>query len=631
MLSAARGAPMTQEEHREPLSSEVKRLEGEVGTHAHHPLLHLPIFEQLKQRNVIRVAVLYFVVCWLILDPVHVVFHMLEVPAWANRLVVVLMALGFPAVVIFAWVYEITPEGLKPTVEVPHEKSLRKLTGRRLDRAIIAVLAVALAYFVVDKFWLSQQTAEAGRAAVSTAPPGRQSSAVPENSIAVLPFVDMSEKKDQEYFSDGLSEELIDLLTKVPDLRVPARTSSFFFKGKSEDIATIAQKLHVAHVLEGSVRKAANTIRVTAELVRADNGYHLWSETYDRDLKDVFKVQDEIAGAVVSALKVKIDPGREALNSHRTSNAEAHNYYLLGRQFLNRLNLDGGRRAVEAFSKAIALDPNYAAAYAGLAMSEFFVADLTGGMAELERAQAAADKAVTISPGEADGYAARGYIRFEKHWDWAAAQADYAKALALDPADSTVQRRYGQLLGSLGRLPEAIAATRKATELDPLSEPAWQSLDQLLIASGDSAGASEANRRALEIQPESTYALSDLGTLQLLENKAAEALATFRKVDVERVTFRLAGIAIAEHTLGHEKESQQALEELIAKRAQLSAYQIAEAFAWRGENGKAFEWLERAYQQRDGGLTTIKTDPLLASLSDDPRYKALLRKMNLPE
>src|SRR6516162_5806197 len=316
---------MATEEQREPLSSQVKRLEGEVGPHAHHPLLHLSLFEQLRHRNVFRVAVLYLVVCWLILDPLHVVFHMLDVPVWANRLVLMLMAVGFPAVVIFAWVYEITPEGLKPTVEVPHHRSIRKITGRRLDRAIIAVLAVALSYFIVDKFWISrhvappqaQTSATTETAARATAAPATVATfAPPPHSIAVLPFVNLSGDASQDYFSDGLTEELLNSLAEIDGLQVAARTSSFSFK-EHPDIATVAHKLNVGAVLEGSVRRSANTVRVTAQLVNAVTGFHVWSKTYDRNLGDVLKLQTEIATEVATALEVtllgdlsaKIEPG----------------------------------------------------------------------------------------------------------------------------------------------------------------------------------------------------------------------------------------------------------------------------------------------------------------------------------
>jgi serine/threonine-protein kinase len=451
---------------------------------------------------------------------------------------------------------------------------------------------------------------------------------VSDKSIAVLPFVDMSEHKDQEYFSDGLSEELIDMLTKVSELRVPARTSSFYFKGKQATIADIAKALGVAHVLEGSVRKSGNTLRVTAQLIRADNGYHVWSETYDRKLEDIFKVQDEIANAVVTALRVHLLPTQPVV-SHRALNPEAYNQLLLGRQFQNRASLDSFRRAVEAYSKAIALDPNYAAAYAGLAYAEAHLWDQTGDPGGMRRAEAAADRAVALAPEQADGYAARGFVRSVFSWDWAGAQSDFAKALLLDPTDSTVQRRFGSLMASLGGLPEAVVALRKATALDPLSNGAWEHLGRYLTFSRDFAGAHEALHRALEIQPESPYGLNDLGELLLLEGNAAEALAMFRKIVNE--DFRLAGIAMAEHTVGRAKESQQALDELIAKYAHEAAFQIAYSYAWRGEKDKAFDWLERAYQQRDGGLAEVKGDPLLASLRGDLRYKALLHKMNLPE
>ncbi len=452
-------------------------------------------------------------------------------------------------------------------------------------------------------------------------------SAVPEKSIAVLPFVNLSSDKDQEYFSDGLTEELIDQLSKIPDLRVPARTSSFYFKGKSDDAASIAQKLHVANLLEGSVRKAGTHLRVTAELIRADNGYHLWSETYDRELKDVFKVQDEIAGAVVAALKLQLATAKP-VGSQRTTSTEAYNAYLLGRQFANRRNVDGWRRAIDDFHRAIALDPDYAAAYAALAVAEGYSADFAGDAAGRQRAVAAADKAVALAPDQVDGYAARGYLRFTLTSDWTGARADLAKALALDPTDSNAQRRYGQLLGLLGDLPGAVAAARKATELDPLSDPAWQSVAMLLAYQGNLAGARAAVDRALEIAPESELSLNTLATVQLLQGEAAQALETARRNKDE--AFSPAGIAMAQYTLGHPQDSQQALDGLIAKHAQDSAYQIAQIYAWRGEQDKAFEWLTRAVNLHDGGLSTCNYDPILAPLNGDPRFAVLKAKLGLP-
>ena len=305
---------------------------------------------------------------------------------------------------------------------------------------------------------------------------------------------------------------------------MPARTSSFFFKGKSDDIATIAEKLRVAHVLEGSIRKADATIRVTAHLIRADNGYHLWSKTYDRDVKEIFQVQDEIAGVVVEALKAKLIPTQRAA-AHRTSNTEAYNAYLLGQQLYKRQNPTSLRRAVEAYRKAIALDPNYAAAYAGLASAEAFLADATGDAAGFNRAQAAADadKAVALAPEHADGYAARGVLRRDLSWDWVGAKSDLEKALALNPGDSVTLVQYSWLLVTLGRLTEAVAAAKEAIRIDPLSDFAWMTLGGALTYGRDWVAAQQALRRALDIEPESLYSLLFLCEVQLLEGKAADA------------------------------------------------------------------------------------------------------------
>jgi serine/threonine protein kinase/Tfp pilus assembly protein PilF len=453
--------------------------------------------------------------------------------------------------------------------------------------------------------------------------------AATDKSIAVLPFVDMSEKKDQEYLSDGLAEELIDLLAKVPQLHVIARTSSFSFKGKSDDIPTIARKLNVANILEGSVRKSGTRLRVVTRLIRADSGQDIWSETYDQELKDVFKLQDQLAGAVVAALKVHLLASQQLSSTHRTENTEAYNQYLLGRQFADRETLDDWRRAIKAYRKAIELDPDFAAAYAGLSIAEFEEADQTGDDAGYDRAMASAEKAVALAPEQAEGYAARGTLRDIVTWDWTGADADVQKALALDPGNSRVQESYGNLLADLGRLPEAIAADKKAIELDPLSSFTWEQLAWHFIEEGQLAAAHDATERGLEISPDNRFGLYNLGRVQLLEGKVSEATATFRKENAD--DFRLTGISMAAHSLGHAQESQQALEELIAKYSQRSAYEVAEVYAWRREKDKAFEWLHRAYRQRDTSLTFVKFDPILAALHSDPRFVAFLRKMKLPE
>jgi len=451
--------------------------------------------------------------------------------------------------------------------------------------------------------------------------------AVSEQSIAVLPFADMSEKRDQESFSDGLAEELLDLLTKTRELQVTARTSSFYFKGKQVTVPDIARILKVAHVLEGSVRKSGNAMRVTTELIRASDGVRLWSETYDRNLDDVFRVQNDIASAVVKALKIRLLPTEQPANLPRPANSEAYYQYLLGKGFRSR-GMDGWPLALQAFRKAIALDPGYAPAYARLAAAENFVADRTNDAAGFRRAVDAAERAVALAPGIPDGYAARAFMRYTILWDWKGAGDDLDKALTLEPNNAAVQGSYGDLLYTLGRLPEAIAAARKSTEADPLSAPTWISLGVDLYSSGDMPQARHALERSFEINPHSTYIRWHLGVLELLDGQPQKAQAHFQQV--KQPELRLDGIAISEHTLGHAKASQAALDELIKSLPNEAASQIAEVYAWRGEKDNAFAWLNRAYAQRDGGISDVKSNPLLASVRTDPRFQAFLRKMQLP-
>jgi len=604
---------------------------------------------------VFKAGAAYLALGWVVVQVTATVVPALNLPATAVPIVTWIGVIGFPFVILFSWIYELTPEGLKRESEVDRSASITHVTGRRLDYTIIALLVVAIGLFAFHEFRGGQKATDANPGAPestqaasspTTAQPGAPSAsaakipdaatgAIPEidkdPSIAVLPLINMSEDKNNEYFSDGISEELLNLLAQVPKLRVIARTSSFAFKGEKVDLGDVARKLHVASILEGSVRKAGDTVRITVQLIRASDSSHLWSEDYDRKLTDVFKVQDEIAAAVVEQLKIKLLPNQQVTNAHRTANTEAYNQYLLGNQFYNRGTVDGYRRAATAFRQAVALDPGYAAAHAGLAYAEAYAADFAETAAEsaagMQRALAAADKAIALVPDLADGYAARGFLRSQFTWDWVAGQADLEKALALDPGDSFVQRRYGILLWSLGRAPEAIAAMRKAIELDPLSSGAWSNLGAIQFASGQLPAAREALNRALAFNPESNLANFYLGMVELFEGHAQEALTPFRRAGEPFSQF---GIAMAEHTLGHAREAQQALDEVIAKDAHDGAYQIAGVYGWRGETDKTFEWLERAYAQHDGGIAVIKTDPLLKSVRGDPRFAAMVKKLGLP-
>jgi len=600
----------------------------------------LSLIDELKRRNVFKAGAAYLALGWVVTQVTSTVAPVLHLPEWISPVVIWIGVIGFPFVILFSWIYELTPEGLKREREVDRSASITHITSRRLDYIIIVLLVVAIGLFAFDRFSPRKaervvSSGEAATPALTSASAPSTATAAPaagDNSIAVLPFVDMSQARDQEYFSDGLSEELLNLLAQVPQIRVIARTSSFAFKGKEVGVAEISKTLNVANVLEGSVRKSGETLRITAQLIRTADSSHLWSETYDRQLTDVFKVQDEIAAAVVAQLKVKLLPAQQVTNAHRTASTEAYNQYLLGNQYFSRNSNEAYRLAVAAYQKAVALDPGYAAAYAGLASAEMYAADYAETAEEnaagRQRAQAAVDKAIGLAPDLADGYAVRGWMRASMTWDWSGGRADYDKALALEPGNALVHRRIGLLLLSLGHMPESIVATRRAIELDPLSAGAWNNLGATYYMNPDQfREAREAFDHALSLNPESNFALANLATLELLEGRGQEALSLSRRAGE---VWRQTGVAMAEHTLGHARESQQALDELIAKYAHDSAYQVADVYAWRGEADKAFEWLERAYVQHDGGLSSIKDDPVLKLLWSDPRFAAMVKKMGLP-
>jgi TolB-like protein/Flp pilus assembly protein TadD len=452
-------------------------------------------------------------------------------------------------------------------------------------------------------------------------------------SIAVLPFVDMSAERDQEYFSDGLAEEILNSLAQIDGLRVAGRTSSFFFKGKNEDLRNIGRQLGVAHVLEGSVRKQGDRVRITTQLISVDDGFHLWSQTYDRGLTDVFAVQDEIGRAVSEVLKIKLLPRPRQSAAAQVVPPAAYNEFLLGRQLYNLGSKDGSRRSAEAFRKAIRLAPGYAPAWAALAFARyawayFFAETATDFRAAQEEAFAAAEKAIALDPADAKGYSSRGHLRSAYRYDWAGAQADFQRALALSPGDIGALHGNASVLASLGRIEEAIGTQRRLAELEPLSPRVFSMLGFLYTAVGEYALSGKAHDRALEISPDLPEAPFGQGTNALLQGQAQVALERFGKASLDYL--RLTGIALAQEELGQRMEADLALRTLIDRFAGIAAYQVAQVYSWRGDRDRAFAWLERATAQHDPGVTYVKYDPLLKNLRGDPRYAELLKGMNLP-
>jgi len=444
----------------------------------------------------------------------------------------------------------------------------------------------------------------------------------------VLPFVDMSEKHDQEYFSDGLSEELLDLLAKTQGLEVIARTSSFYFKGKQVTIAEIANTLHVAHLLEGSVRKAGRTMRVTAQLIRAKDGVHLWSDTYDRDLRDVFKVQDEIAAAVVKALQVKLLSTSVKSQSEPRS-ADAYNLYLQGQYFARRASNVDVERGIASLRQAIALAPEFAPAHAELANAYFY--DATFGSAprgRLDDARAEVDQALRLDPTLPLAHNVRSQLALVS-WDWAGAKTQLDEALASAPRDPEALFRRGILARALGHPAEALVDFHNGLELDPLRVLWHVQLAMLLDALGQPDEARAAAETAIAINPTVSKAHLLVGLLDLNAGHIDTASAAMEREPAEY--YRLEGQAIVAFATKRTAESDTLLHQLIEKHQDTAAVQIAQAYAYRGERTKAFDWLDRAVLQRDPGIVNVKTDPLFAGLRGDGRYKAVLRKMNLPE
>jgi tetratricopeptide (TPR) repeat protein len=421
------------------------------------------------------------------------------------------------------------------------------------------------------------------------------------------------------------------MLTKIQGLHVPARTSSFYFKGKSEDIPTIAKRLLVAHVLEGSVRKSGNHLRVTAQLVRADNGYHLWSETYDRNLDDIFKVQDEIAGAVVKALEVSLMDA-EIQRVAPTGNSEAYTLYLQGRAILSRGNSTDDAKVVGYLRQAIQLDREFAPAWAqlSLALTDQYLVGLVPYQRARDEALRAAQEALKIDPTLADAHISMARVHFLLEWDWASAELEIQRAIQLDPGDALAQHWAGILAWTFGDLEKAIGLFQHAVDLDPLSAVHYTWLGHADLAVGRYAAAELALRKALELEPPDAFgAAGDFIKLLLARGRPADAISASKQVEDEKD--RLCGQALAYFALGRKDASDTALADLKRRSADADAWDIARIHAYRGEIDEAFDWLNRAYRQRDGAIYEIKTDWLLTKLRGDPRYKAFLRKMNLPD
>jgi TolB-like protein/Flp pilus assembly protein TadD len=461
-------------------------------------------------------------------------------------------------------------------------------------------------------------------------------------SIAVLPFVNMSRDEENEYFADGLAEELLNVLSKVRGLRVASRTSAFSFKGTKVDIPTVAQKLNVATILEGSVRKAGKRVRITAQLVQVATDSHLWSETYDRELADIFAVQDDIAQSVVKELRrallgdqpdalasATVKAEVQVARKGRGENAEAYRLYLKGRFLVARRTRENVAEGVKYLKQAIELDAEYALGWAALASAQAIEAGSawTPYGEGYGHAREAAERALALEPDLAEGHVALGRVRMGYDWDWSGADASLRRALELAPGNAEVVLAAAYVAGDLGRLDEAIALSRRGIVLDPLNAQGHRYLGMFSLYAGLLEQAGAALKEALELNPQGgiTYVL--LGQVYLAQGRFAEALAAFKKESHEGL--RLLGLSAAYHALGRKAQSSAALEQL--SELPVHAFSIAQGYAYCGDVDQAFEWLERAYTQRNPGLNQVKLQPLLRNLHGDPRWQPFLKKMGLAD
>jgi len=568
-------------------------------------------FAEMKRRRVFRVMAVYGAVAFVVLQVADIALPGLGLPEWTITMILALALLGLPFAIVLAWAFESTPEGIKRTEEAAPGELGAIIAAPASTRWPAGVMALLGATALLAGVWyMGRQSAPASSADLASGPIA--------TSIAVLPFADMSPDGDQEYFSDGISEELLNLLAKIPELHVAARTSSFSYKNQDVKLADVARELNVAHVLEGSVRKSGNEVRITAQLIKADDGFHLWSETWDRTLDDIFAIQDEIAADVVAQLKVSLLGAALTVDA---TDPEAYALFLQARQLGRQDTAEGYERSNALYEQALELEPDYAAVLVGLAQNYTSQAGFLGVRPldeGYELARQAVNRALAIDPEYADAYAVLGRIARSYDNDLAAAAQHTARALELDPTNLDVLGRAARVASSLGRLDETIALFEYVVAHDPVNAGAHSDQAYSYWAAGRLDESIASYGITLSLSPGSSWTHYGIGMALLLKSEPAEALQTLQKET--SVEWRLIGVAMAYHALGRAEESNAALAELIDKYEQSWSYNIGQVLAFQGEIDRAFEWLTKAVEYKDPGLSGIATDPVLTNLHDDPRW-----------
>lgn len=593
----------------------------------------MQLFAELKRRNVFRVAAAYLVSAWLIIQVVETIFPPFGFGDSAIRAVVIMLGIGLLPVVVISWVFELTPEGLKLEKDVDPTRSVTTRTGRKLDRAIVVVLAIAVGYFAIDKFVLdpardAEELKSVRQAARSEAIIAR----VGNRSIAVLPFADMSPENDQSYFSKGIAEELLNLLATIPEVRVTSRASAFSLEGKGLSVPEIAEQLRVSYVLDGSVRKAGDQLRISAQLIDARADTQLWSRRFDRTLENIFEIQEEIAGNVVDEIRGTLNI---ALPAQRETDPAAYALFLQAREQRRLGTVDSYNKAVELYQRVLDIDPNYPPAWDEMA-SVYQSQAITGLRPAAEGfrlAKEAAQKAIDVDPSYAPAYDSLAFMAQYHEADLAEATAYQQRALDLAPNDAALIGKAGMLLQNMGRAEEGLRPIEYTARLDPLS-PAWQyTLGLAYISTARFDNAVQMFETTIALSPEFSLARYNLGIALMLAGRPSDAVAVLRTEP--REDWRLAGLAMAHSDIADREPAneaaadaaEQALDELLAKYSGNMTYNIGYVYAYLGDADSAFEWLEQAIVAEDAGLGEILSQPLFENLYSDSRWVPFLRKL----
>jgi TolB-like protein/Tfp pilus assembly protein PilF len=578
-------------------------------------------FGELKRRNVYKVAIAYAVIAWLLMQIATQVFPFLEIPNWAIRLVIMLIVIGFPIALVIAWAFELTPEGLKRTETADREPAIPSRNKVWIYVVIIAG-AISVGVFFLGRYTSSKQG---------------EGAELPAKSIAVLPFDNLSRDPDNAYFTEGIQEEILTRLAKIADLKVISRASTQRFKSAPDNLPVIAKQLGVTNILEGSVQKSADRVRVNVQLINALTDAHLWADIYDRKLTDIFAVESDIAKTIADTLQVKLTGSEKtAIAKRPTANTEAYELYLKGRFFWNKRTGADLRTAIEYFNQALGKDPSYALAYAGLADS-YGLLNVFGAASPADsfpQAKAAAEKAVELDDTLAEAHTSLALVLNDYDFDFEQSLKEFERAIQLNPNYATAHQWSARPLLALGQFDCAIAESKRAGELDPLSLVINTDLgtDYLVARRFDEAIAQL--RKTIEMDPRFYFAHSGLGRVWQLKGQLNEAIAEYRKaVDLNDDPSVLALLGQAYARAGQREEAQRILARLSeeAKSRYVQAYSFALMYLALGDKERAIDELERGYRERGVGVFWVKVNPLLDDLRGNPRFEALVAKVFAPK